>query len=444
VSSGGWSGRGSRTSRHGLVSDVFSERVLADLPGDVAIGAHTLLDGRIVGPRQRAADSRRVPRGRLPSPTNGNLTNAGLAARDLIRRPKGSIFRSSSDSEVLDPTLNRRSEARKPGRQLLDALERVEGAYSLVVHDRPDALCHRRSARLRAPLPPASLAEAGGGLYVACRSETCALDLIGATPVSELEPGEFPADQGSPPRSTKLPSLPAQPHKALHLQLVYFSRPDRHDLWALGRPRAPRPFGRELAREHPRRAPPASSPFPTRPTAMRWLCRAIGPEARARAVRNHYVGRTFINSHAGRAQRQGQNQFNPFERCFRGKKGRRGRRLSGPRTTSRELVQMIRQAGAKRGPISASPQPRSPGVLLRHRYVRPSPELIASSHSLEQIRKHWAWIRWAISRSRQAARRGRRSRRVLPRLFLRGISDRDPDGTQRARHSAPIQVTMAV
>src|SRR6266566_1945876 len=147
----------------GLVSDVFSETVLAGMPGDVAIG-HT------------------------------RYSTAGSS--DLVA--KGSIFQTSSDSEVLIHLIAR-SEAREPEDQLLDALERVEGAYSLVVTIGRTlyAIVDPRGFR------PLWLGKLGTGYVVA--SETCALDLIGATTVRELEPGEFLRIHGSPPEIDRLP-----------------------------------------------------------------------------------------------------------------------------------------------------------------------------------------------------------------------------------------------
>src|SRR5207237_561132 len=129
---GGVNGEGVARSHRGmgLVSDVFSERVLGELPGDVAIG-HTRYSTAgtsvLANAQPMLAGYREGP---LALAHNGNLTNAASLRADLVA--KGSIFQTSSDSEVLIHLIAR-SEAREPEDQLLDALERVEGAYSLAV-----------------------------------------------------------------------------------------------------------------------------------------------------------------------------------------------------------------------------------------------------------------------------------------------------------------------
>src|SRR5256885_2605641 len=170
----------------GLVSDVFGESVLAALPGDVAIG-HTRYS---TAGTSVLANAQPILAGYHEGPLalghNGNLTNADALRSDLVA--KGSIFHTSSDSEVLIHLIAR-SEAREPEDQLLDALERVEGAYSLVVTIGRTlyAIVDPRGLR------PLWLGKLGSGYVVV--SETCALDLIGATAVRELEPGEFRSEE---------------------------------------------------------------------------------------------------------------------------------------------------------------------------------------------------------------------------------------------------------
>src|SRR5881394_2139233 len=187
----------------GLVSDVFGEAVLAGLPGDVAIGhtRYSTAGSSVLANAQPILAG--YHEGPLTLAHNGNLTNAAALRTDLVA--KGSIFQTSSDSEVLIHLIAR-SEAREPEDQLLDALERVEGAYSLVVTVGRTlyAIVDPRGFR------PLWLGKVGDGYIIA--SETCALDLVGATTVRELQPGEFLRIQGSPPEVDRLPALPAKPH----------------------------------------------------------------------------------------------------------------------------------------------------------------------------------------------------------------------------------------
>src|ERR1043166_3714237 len=225
----------------GLVSDVFSETVLGSLPGDVAIGhtRYSTAGSSVIANAQPILAG--YHEGPLALAHNGNLTNAQALRADLVA--KGSIFQTSSDSEVLIHLIAR-SEAREPEDQLLDALERVEGAYSLVVTIGRTlyAIVDPRGFR------PLWLGKLGQGYVVA--SETCAFDLIGATPVRELQPGEFLRIQGSPPEVETLPPLPAKPPQRCIFELVYFSRPDS-TIFGRSVDRVRRALGRELAREHP-------------------------------------------------------------------------------------------------------------------------------------------------------------------------------------------------
>src|SRR5881296_1046197 len=231
----------------GLVSDVFGESVLSALAGDVAIG-HTRYSTAgtsvLANAQPILAGYREGPLGLAH---NGNLTNAEALRSDLVA--KGSIFQTSSDSEVLIHLIAR-SEAREPEDQLLDALERVEGAYSLVVTIGRTlyAIVDPRGFR------PLWLGKLGSGYVVV--SETCALDLIGATAVRALEPGAFIRIHGED--LDQLPALAAKPHRRCVFELVYFSRPDS-TIFRRSVDGVRRALGRELAREHP--APGADCVF---------------------------------------------------------------------------------------------------------------------------------------------------------------------------------------
>ena len=175
----------------GLAAEVFSEHILVGLPGDVAIGhpRYSTAGSSVLANAQPILAGYRE--GPLAVAHNGTLTNADQLRADLVA--KGSIFQTSSDSEVL-VHLIARSEAREPEDQLMDAFERVEGAYSLVITVGRTlyAVVDPRGFR------PLVLGRLGSGAVLA--SETCALDLLGATPIRELEPGLAPGtgSGGSP------------------------------------------------------------------------------------------------------------------------------------------------------------------------------------------------------------------------------------------------------
>src|SRR5213595_3071244 len=270
----------------GLVAEIFNEQIIAGLPGDIAI-AHTRYS---TAGTSVLANAQPVLAGYREGPLalahNGNLTNAVQLRSDLVA--KGSIFQTSSDSEVLIHLIAR-SEAREPEDQLLDALERVEGAYSLVVTIGRTlyAIVDPRGFR------PLWLGRLGTGYVLA--SETCALDLIGATALRELEPGEFLRIQGSPPELDRLPALPPKPHKRCIFELVYFSRPDS-TIFGRSVDRVRRALGRELAREQPTPGADCVFSVPDSSNAMALgYAEEAGLELEHALIRNHYIGRTFIH-----------------------------------------------------------------------------------------------------------------------------------------------------
>jgi amidophosphoribosyltransferase len=360
----------------GLVADIFTEPVLAGLPGDVAIGhtRYSTSGSSVLANAQPILA--RYREGPLALGHNGNLTNAAQLRADLV--DKGSIFQTSSDSEVL-VHLIARSESREIEDQLLDALERVEGAYSLVVTIGRTLYAIVDSRGFR----PLWLGKLGNGHVVA--SETCAFDLIGATPVRELEPGEFLRISGS--EVDRLPPLAVNPARRCIFELVYFSRPDS-TIFGRSVDRVRRALGRELAREHP--APGADCVFsvPDSSNAMALgFAEESGIKLEHGLIRNHYVGRTFINpTQAGRNAKV-KIKFNPVRDVLAGKRVVVVDDSLVRGTTSKGLVQMIRGAGAAEVHFRVA----SPPITGPCYYGIDTPtksELIASSHTIEEIRCH--------------------------------------------------------
>ena len=362
----------------GLVSDVFGEAVLAGLPGDVAIGhtRYSTAGSSVLANAQPILAG--YHEGPLALAHNGNLTNAAALRSDLVA--KGSIFQTSSDSEVLIHLIAR-SEAREPEDQLLDALERVDGAYSLVVTIGRTlyAIVDPRGFR------PLWLGKLGDGYVVA--SETCAFDLIGATPVRELQPGEFIRIQGSPPEIDRLPALAAKPHRRCIFELVYFSRP-ASTIFGRSVDRARRALGRELAREHPAAGADCVFSVPDSSNAMALgFAEESGLKLEHALIRNHYVGRTFINpTQAGRNAKV-KIKFNPVREVLQGKKVVVVDDSLVRCTTSKGLVQMIRQAGAAEVHFRLASAPIT-GPCYYGIDTPTKGELIAATHSLEEIRRH--------------------------------------------------------
>ena len=417
----------------GLVSDVFDETILSSIPGDVAIGhtRYSTAGSSVLANAQPILAGYRE--GPLALAHNGNLTNAEALRSDLVA--KGSIFQTSSDSEVLIHLIAR-SEAREPEDQLLDALERVEGAYSLVVTIGRTlyAIVDPRGFR------PLFLGKLGTGYVVA--SETCALDLMGATVERELQPGEFLRIHGA--EVDRLPSLPAKPHQRCIFELVYFSRPDS-TIFGRSVDRVRRALGRELAREHPAPATDCVFSVPDSSNAMALgFAEESGLKLEHALIRNHYVGRTFINpTQAGRNAKV-KIKFNPVREVLAGKKVVVVDDSLVRGTTSRELVQMIRQAGAKEVHFRVASAPIT-GPCYYGIDTPTKSELIASSHSLEEIRQHLGVESLgylSLDGMKRAA--GGNTAEFCHACFSGQYPTAIPKDTREARNAAPLQVTMAV
>jgi amidophosphoribosyltransferase len=360
----------------GLVNDVFSPDVLRQLRGDVAIGhtRYSTTGSSVLANAQPGLVN--YHGGSLGLAHNGNLTNAAEVRADLVRQ--GSIFQSSSDSEVL-VHLIARSDARRVEDQILDALERVEGAYSLLltIGRTLYAIVDPRGFR------PLVLGRLGNGWILA--SETCALDIVGASLVREIEPGRWLKIENG--NVTELPPLPAGRSRRCIFELVYFSRPDS-TVFGRSVDRVRRALGHRLAEEHP--APGADCVFsvPDSSNAMALgYAETSGLKLEHGLIRNHYVGRTFINPGQATRVAKVRIKFNPVQEVIAGRRVVVVDDSLVRGTTSRELVHMLRQAGAREVHFRLA----SPPITGPCYYGIDTPtrsELIASSHSIEQIREH--------------------------------------------------------
>src|SRR5277367_5584190 len=223
----------------GHVQDIFTPEVIAQLPGGAAIG-HTRYstagDTTLMNAQPVVIDCNK---GKIALAHNGNLTNAIEVRRRLEHR--GSIFQTTSDTEVI-VHLIARSSARNLSGAIADALNQVEGAYSLVLLTRDELYAIRDPRGFR----PLALGRIDGAWVVA--SETCAFDLIGAEYVRDIEPGEMLRISRSGHESIHFAA--EKPHQHCIFEHVYFSRPDS---LVFGRSvhLSREQLGRWLAREHP-------------------------------------------------------------------------------------------------------------------------------------------------------------------------------------------------
>jgi len=358
----------------GLVGEIFNTTDLRDLPGDVSVGhtRYSTTGSSVLANAQPCLANYRG--GPLALAHNGNLTNAAALKQELVEQ--GAIFQSSSDSEVI-VHLIARSMAPDPEGQIREALSRIEGAFSLVISAGKTlyAVVDPRGFR------PLVLGRLGDGIIVA--SETCALDLVGATLLRELVPGEFVRISQGVVKS--LPSLAPKPVSRCVFELVYFARPDS-TVFGESVDRVRRELGRQLAVEHP--APHAEVVFsvPDSSNAMALgFAEQSGLKLEHGLIRNHYVGRTFINPTQALRVAKVKIKFNPVKDVIAGRSVVVVDDSLVRGTTSKGLVQMIRSAGAREVHFRLS----SPPITGPCHYGIDTPteeELIASTHSVEEIR----------------------------------------------------------
>ncbi len=319
----------------GLVSDVFDADRIASLKGSTAVG-HVRYSTAGSGHRANAQPIVvRYSEGDLSIVHNGNLTNARFLKRRLV--DDGAIFQSSSDSEVV-VHLVARSRHPSAEAQLRDALNFLEGAYSLVVTVRDDMYAVRDPRGFR-PLVMGTLP--GGGHVVA--SETCALDIIGAEFSREIEPGEMVRFRDGDMKG--VPGLHRKAAAPCVFELVYFARPDSH-LWGMSVDRARRAFGRQLAREHPAEADCVIAVPDSANSAALGYAEQSGIPYELGLLRNHYVGRTFIRPSQADRDFGARIKYNPVREVLAGKRIVVVDDSLVRGTTSRSLVKFIRGAGA--------------------------------------------------------------------------------------------------
>ena len=360
----------------GLIGEHVGEAVLRSLPGDVAIGhtRYATAGSTVLANAQPCLVNYRG--GPLTLAHNGNLTNAVALKRRLVEA--GAIFSSSSDSEVI-VHLIARSPAGDAEGQIRDALSQVEGAYSLVITAGRDlyAVVDPRGFR------PLVLGQMGEGVIVA--SETCALDLVGAVKLRELEPGEFIRVRDGAIET--LSPIATRPHHRCVFELVYFARPDS-SVFGRSVDRVRRELGRQLAAEHPVPGGEVVFSVPDSANAMALgFSEAAGIKLEHGLIRNHYVGRTFINPTQALRVAKVRIKFNPVREVIADRSVVVVDDSLVRGTTSKGLVAMIRGAGAREVHFRFA----SPPITGPCHYGIDTPtreELIAATHSVEEIRQY--------------------------------------------------------
>jgi amidophosphoribosyltransferase len=366
-----------RVREAGLISEIFSEEKLAGLPGEVAVGHIRYSTAGGAGLKNAQPIRVSYREGHLALVHNGNLTNAGELRNRLVN--EGALFQSTIDSEVV-VHLIARSHREGVEAQIDDALSQLVGAFSVLITV-GDTLYAARDPWGYRPLVIGHLP--GGGLVLA--SESCALDIMGARFLRDVEPGEVLRIRGT--EMTRLRPLPPEgaPQPCV-FELVYFARPDTR-LWGYTVDRARRAFGRRLAAEQPADADIVISVPDSANSAALGYAEESGIPFELGLIRNHYVGRTFIEpSQAGRDFKV-RLKYNAVREILAGKRVVVVDDSLVRGTTSRGLVSLLRDAGAREVHFRlASPPVRYPcfyGIDMPSQK-----ELIAASKTVEEIRDY--------------------------------------------------------
>ncbi len=366
----------------GLVSDIFNADVLARLPGSISIG-HTRYsttgDSALLNAQPIMVECNK---GKIALAHNGNIINA-LEIRAQLEQA-GSIFQTTSDTEVI-MHLIARSREQALADAMADSLRRLEGAFSLVMLT-PDRIFAARDARGFRPLVmgriPGQAAHRADTIVFA--SETCAFDLIGAVYEREVKPGELiiVGPEGVHSRFYAA----QQPQSSCIFEHVYFSRPDS---MVFGRAvqQTRDAMGRQLALESPVVADIVVPVPDSGVTAAMGFSHESGIPLQFGLIRNHYVGRTFIEPEQRVRDFGVKLKLNPVRHVLEGKRVVLIDDSIVRGTTSRKIVRMVRDAGAKEVHMRVS----CPPTISPCYYGVDTPsknQLIAANKSVDEIREY--------------------------------------------------------
>jgi amidophosphoribosyltransferase len=369
-------GRATLQREHGLVVEGFSDQIMDDLPGSVALGHVRYSTAGGPGILNAQPLLVRYHQGDLALVHNGNITNAGALRQQLVN--EGALFQTTVDTEVI-VHLIARSRAASIEEQIVGALAQLTGAFSVILTVGRTLFAARDPWGFR----PLILGRLNDGWVIA--SETCALDLVGATIERELGPGEIIRIENG--RLEELPRLKGAERPAPCIfELVYFARPDSR-IWGASVDRARRAFGRQLARETHVDADCVFSVPDSSNSAALGYAEQSGVPYELGLIRNHYVGRTFIHpTQKGRDFRV-RIKYNAVREVINGKRVIVVDDSLVRGTTSRGLIALIREAGAREVHFRVS----SPPVTNPCYYGIDMPtreELIGAQKTVEEIRQH--------------------------------------------------------
>ncbi|HBG92700.1 MAG: amidophosphoribosyltransferase [Nitrospirae bacterium GWF2_44_13] len=360
----------------GLVADIFSEKRLKKLPGHIAIGHNRYSTAGSSALKNVQPILVNFALGPLAIAHNGNLVNAGEIREELEK--EGAIFQSTSDSEVI-VHLIAHSKTGDFYDKVIQALRQVSGAFSLLILRERELIAVRDPYGVR----PLSLGQVDGAYVVA--SETCALDLIGATYIRDVEPGELLIINENGLRSMKPLVAPRQ--ASCIFEFIYFSRPDSYIFGEKNVNEMRKKFGAQLARESGVDADLVIAvPDSGVPAAIGFAEESKLPFDFG-LIRNHYIGRTFIEPKQNIRHFGVKIKLNPVRKLLEGKRVLVVDDSIVRGTTSKKIVKMLREGGGAKEVHMRISSPPTIGPCFYGIDTPTRQELIASSHSVEEIRK---------------------------------------------------------
>ena len=358
----------------GLVSEIFNKDTLKTLSGKNAIGHVRYSTAGSSELKNAQPFTVEYAKGGVSIAHNGNLTNAFLIKSEL--ESDGSIFQSNMDTEVI-VHLIARSKEKTFTERTIQALQKVEGAYSLLFLTEKEMVAARDPFGFR----PLVLGELKDSPVLA--SETCAFDLIGAKFIREIEPGEIILINGDGIQSFK-PFPSAQPHQCI-FEFIYFARPDSF-IFHRNVYDVRKSLGVQLAKESPAGVDMVI-PIPDSgiPATIGYAQESQIP-IELGMIRNHYVGRTFIEPEERIRHFGVKIKLNPVKGLMEGKRIVTVDDSIVRATTSRKINRMFKSVGAKEVHVRISSPPITHPCFFGIDTPRKS-ELIASSHTVKEIQK---------------------------------------------------------
>jgi len=362
--------------KRGLVTDIFKEDSFKVLKGKCAIGHNrystagkdSVLDAQPVFARYKL--------GEIAVAHNGNLTNKMEVREDLIE--KGAIFQTFMDTENI-VHLIAKSNFNKLKDRITDMIQKIEGAYCLIIQSRSKMFVIRDRFGIR----PLSLGQLPDGGYIVA-SETCAFDLVGAKFIRDVEPGEMLIFK-KPKQEPKSVKLFESDYRPCAFEYIYFARPDSNiDGKNVYQTRVK--CGKMLAKEQPADVDLVLAVPDSGVAAAMGYAQGLGKPFTMGIVRNHYIGRTFIEPTQQLRDMKVKLKLSPIKCLIKGKKVAIIDDSLVRGTTSKLIVKMLKEAGAKEVHMRIA----APEIKYPCRYGIDTPtkdELISYSHTPQDIAK---------------------------------------------------------